>query len=109
MSKKSIYRVSFINDELYYEIYARSVCESEMFGFLEVGDFVFGENTAMVVDPSEEKLKVEFAGVKRTFIPVHAVIRVDEVEKEGVAKAVAAKGHSGKVSIFPGIPNKSED
>jgi hypothetical protein len=40
----------------------------------------------MVVDPSEEKLKAEFSGVRRSFIPIQAIIRIDEVEKSGVAK-----------------------
>jgi len=103
MSRKPIYRICFYNDDVIFEIYARSVCESEMFGFLEVEEFVFGENTALIVDPSEEKLKMEFSGVRRTFIPVHAIVRIDEVDKEGVAKQKEAKDASGKVSMFPGI------
>ncbi len=38
--KKSLYRITFANQEAIYEIYARKVCESEIFGFLEVEDFV---------------------------------------------------------------------
>mgnify|MGYP003329792526 CR=1 FL=1 len=38
------------------------------------------------VDPNEEKLKSEFSGVKRSFIPMQAIIRIDEVEKSGVCK-----------------------
>ena len=36
----------------------------------------------VVVDPTEEKLKSEFTGVKRSFIPMQAIIRIDEVEKK---------------------------
>lgn len=109
MSRKSIYRVCFYNDDVIFEIYARSVGESDMFGFLEVEEFVFGENTALVVDPSEEKLKVEFSGVKRTFIPVHSVVRIDEVDKLGVAKTKEAKDSGNKVSMFPGMNFKKPD
>lgn len=102
MSKKTIFRVSFVNQESIYEVYARSVKESELFGFLEVEELVFGEQTALVVDPSEERLKLEFNGVKRTFIPMHSICRVDEVEKQGVAKVKDNPGYGNKVSPFPG-------
>ena len=95
---KSIYKISFLNQGEIYEIYARQIYQSELFGFIEVEEFVFGEKTQIVVDPSEEKLKTEFQGVIRSFIPVAAVMRIDEVEKEGVAKVVAA---GDKVSPFP--------
>lgn len=104
-NKSTIFRVSFLNDENIYEIYARKVCESDMFGFLMIEDFVFGENSSIVVDPSEEKLKLEFKPVKRTYIPMHSVLRIDEVEKEGTCKMKEAKGSGGNnISHFPKRP-----
>ena len=29
----------------------------ELYGFVEIGEIIFGERTAILVDPSEEKLK----------------------------------------------------
>ena len=86
MTKKTLFRITFANQEAIYEIYARSIKESEIFGFLEVEELVFGEQTALVVDPSEERLKMEFNGVKRTFIPAHAVFRIDEVARHSKGK-----------------------
>ena len=40
----------------------------------------------MIVDPSEEKLKNEFSSVKRSYIPMHSLVRIDEVEKEVLLK-----------------------
>lgn len=105
MPKKTIYRITFANQETIYEIYASKIAESEMFGFLEVEEFVFGENTSLVVDPSEERLKIEFENVKRTFIPMHSVYRIDEVNKQGIGKVRDKLTESGKVSLFP-IPDK---
>lgn len=104
----SIYKIAFLNQGEIYEIYARQIFQSELFGFIEVEEFVFGERTQIVVDPSEEKLKTEFNGVIRSFIPVAAVMRIDEVEKEGVAKVVTAgdKVTPFPVSIGPGSPKK---
>jgi len=104
MNKQSIYRVFFLNDDSIYDIYAKNVCESEMYGFLEVEKLVFGENSATIVDPSEERLKVEFQDVVRTYIPLHHVLRIDEVSKEGVAKSTQSKSKVSNISQFPMRP-----
>ncbi len=101
MSKKAIYRIVFHNQGKLYELHARHVSHGEMYGFVEVADIIFGERTAVVVDPSEERLKSEFEGVKRTFVPLHAVIRIDEVDKEGVNKIVEASEGGSNVTPFP--------
>ena len=95
-----IFRISFSYLDSVYEVYAKHVTESDMFGFILIEDFVFGEQTALVVDPSEEKLKLEFAGVTRIYVPSHAIHRIDEVEKHGVAKIRDGK-QTNKVALFP--------
>ena len=107
MTDKALYRVSFVNNDSVYEIYAHSVSESDMFGFLQVEQLSFGENTSLVVDPSEEKLKMEFGGVKRTYIPMHSVIRIDEVSKQGTAKLKEKTDSGNKISQFP-VPDSKK-
>ena len=102
MATTPIYRVIFQSQNQVYEVYAREIYQSEMYGFIEVEEFVFGERSQMLVDPAEEKLKSEFAGVTRSYIPLHAIIRIDEVEKEGVGKVIETKGDS-KIANFPVI------
>lgn len=101
MTKRTLYRITFSHMDSIYEIYAQKISESDIFGFLEVEDFVFGETTSLVVDPSEERLKVEFNGVKRTYIPMHAVFRIDEVSHTGASKVREKSTESTKVSLFP--------
>ena len=103
MSESSpIYKVIFLNQSQVYELYAKAIYQSEMYGFVEIEEFVFGERSQMIVDPAEEKLKTEFAGVSRSYIPMHSIIRIDEVEKEGVGKIVdAPAGSGGNVTSFP--------
>lgn len=108
MTKKTLFKITFANQEAIYEIYARAIKESDMFGFLEVEELVFGEQTALVVDPSEERLKMEFNNVKRTFIPMHSIFRIDEVTKQGTPKMKDNTGYGNKVSPFPGT-GKSKD
>ena len=99
MAARQIYKVIFMNQGQVYEIYARSISQGGLFGFIEVEEIVFGERSSVVVDPSEEKLKSEFENVKRTYLPMHAIIRIDEVDKQGVSKISSVDGDN--VSPFP--------
>jgi hypothetical protein len=99
MTAKSIYKIVFVSQGQVYEIYARNVGHGSLFGFVEVEKLVFGERSTVVVDPSEEKIKTEFAGVTRTYLPMHSIIRIDEVEKQGASKISKLEG--GNVAQFP--------
>ena len=101
MKDSKIYRISFYNQGSIYELHARVVHQSAMFAFVEIEGIIFGERSSVVVDPSEEKLKSEFAGVTRTYIPLQAVIRIDEVEREGANKIIATDEKPGKITPFP--------
>jgi hypothetical protein len=100
MAANHIYRVMFVNQGKVYEVYARTVSHGSLLGFVEIDELVFGERTSVVLDPSEERIKTEFAGVRRSFLPVQAVLRIDEVRKQGVSKIVALEG-GASVSPFP--------
>lgn len=105
MKTRTIYRIRFYNQGEVYELYARKVSQSALYAFVEVEDILFGERSRVVVDPTEERLKSEFAGVKRVSIPVGTVVRIDEVEKEGVAKILPGDGETAKITHFP-LPTK---
>ena len=96
---QQVYRVFFQNQGQIYEVYARNIYQSELYGFVEIEDYTFGNKSQVVIDPSEEKLRNEFEGVQRPFIPMHAIVRIDEVEKEGVAKITSSDGST--VTPFP--------
>ncbi len=98
MAAKTLYKVTFMSQGQVYEIYARSVGHGTLFGFVEVQELVFGERSSVVVDPSEEKIKSEFKGVKRTYLPMHSIIRIDEVDKQGTSKISKLEGN---VTQFP--------
>ena len=98
-SQEHIYKVLFHNQGQVYEVFAHSIYQSDLYGFIEVEDYIFGKKGQMVIDPGEEKLRNEFEGVQRSFVPMQNVIRIDEVEKEGVAKIIDSKGD--KVTPFP--------
>jgi hypothetical protein len=94
-----IYKIQFLNQGKVYEIYARKVGHGSIFGFIEVEELVFGERAGVVLDPTEERIKSEFQGVKRTFLPMHTVLRIDEVSKRGSSRITQFEGN---VAQFPG-------
>jgi hypothetical protein len=90
MAKKTprtVYRVLFHNQGKVFEVYARAVLQGGLFGFIELEELVFGEKSALLVDPAEEGLRKEFENTKRVFIPMHSVIRIDELEKDSAARS----------------------
>lgn len=99
MATSHIFKVMFVNQGKVYEVYARKVSHGSLFGFIEVEELVFGERTTVVLDPSEERIKSEFAGVKRTYLPLHSIVRIDEVKKQGVSKISALEG--ANIAQFP--------
>lgn len=102
MTKKvePIYKILFVQQEKLYEIYAEFISEETLIGFIEAENIIFSEDNGMVLDPNEERLKNEFKAVKRSYIPLHTIVRIDEVVKEGPAKIYNTEGNN--ISHFPG-------
>jgi hypothetical protein len=99
MAASKIYRITFMSQGRIYELYAKNVGSAEMFGFIEVSHLLWSQKSSVVIDPSEDSLRHEFSGVKRFYVPMHSVIRIDEVDHEGTSKIVATG--QGSVTPFP--------
>src|ERR1700722_2046966 len=99
MASHHIYKVIFVNQGKVYEVYARKISHGTLFGFVEIEELVFGGRSSVVVDPGEERLKAEFAGVTRSYLPLQSVVRIDEVRKQGVSKVLPLEGTN--VAHFP--------
>ena len=66
------------------------------------------DSSSVVLDPAEERIKTEFEGVKRTWLPLQSVLRVDEVKKGGPSKISAYDGSNVApfpMPILPGGPD----
>ena len=59
MNSRILYKVTFLNAGKIYELYARRVSASSLWGFTEVADLVFDVSEGLVVDPTEERLRDE--------------------------------------------------
>lgn len=103
MAAKKLYRIAFLHHGKVYELNCRGVASSGLWGFLEISGVVFENGDALVVDPTEEKLRTEFENVSVLHVPLHSVLRVEEVRKPG--QAVIRDRESGeKVTPFPMSP-----
>lgn len=106
MSKGRLHKVTFLSQGKSVQLYARHVASSHLWGFTEVGELVFdGTGEGLVVDPSEERLREEFKDTTTLHIPMHAIVRVEEVSRRG---AVAIRDAAGgdKIMPFPIVPPK---
>lgn len=83
MPSKTLYKVTFLHLGKSYELYARRVGSSHLWGFTEVAELVFDSADSLVVDPTEERLREEFRDTRVLHLPMQAVIRIEEVERKG--------------------------
>ena len=96
---KPLYKVTFFNAGKVYELYARRVGASSLWGFTEVGELVFDVNEGVVIDPTEERLRDEFAATKSLHLPMQSIVRVEEVERKG--QSVIRDAASGERIVTP--------
>lgn len=106
MRKKPLYKVSFLNQGKSYELYARGVHSSELWGFTTISDLVFDDASSLIVDPAEEKLREEFKDTRVLHLPIQSILRIEEVEKRGSA-AIRDAASGDKITPFPLPPPKS--
>lgn len=101
MRTKKLYKVTFLHLGKSYELYARHVASSALWGFTEVGELVFeAAGEGLLVDPTEERLREEFRDTRVLHLPMQAVIRVEEVERRG-SLAIRDASDGQKVTPLP--------
>ncbi|MCB1603296.1 MAG: DUF1820 family protein [Gammaproteobacteria bacterium] len=107
MNDEILYKVIFYCRSKIYELYARDVFSSELYGFIYVGELVFDQNQSIVIDPAEEKLREEFKNINVLHLPMQSVIRIDEVKKKQACKIREIKDGEN-IMPFPVMPNISK-
>lgn len=105
MGPKSLFKVTFLNAGRIYELHARRVTSSALWGFTEVSELVFGDPDAVVIDPTEERLRDEFGGTRVLHLPMQSIVRVEEVERRGQLSIRDATSGEKVVTPFP-LPAK---
>lgn len=107
MNDSILYKIIFLNRSKVYELYARDVFSSDIYGFIYVSDLVFDQNKTIVIDPAEDKLRDEFENVNVLHLPLQSVIRIEEVKKKLSCKIREIK-KGDNISHFPPLPNQTK-
>ena len=105
MSQRILYKITFHNAGRIYELYARQVASSPLWGFTEVSDLVWDAGEGLVIDPTEERLRDEFGQTRRLHLPMQSVIRVEEVDSKRQLAIRDATSGEKVVTPFP-LPAK---
>jgi hypothetical protein len=102
---KPLFKITFHNHGKIYELYARRVAASDIWGFTEVRELVFDVKGGVVVDPTEERLRDEFGDTRVLHLPMQGIVRIEEVEKKGQPAIRDADSGEKIVTPFP-LPAK---
>lgn len=101
-----LYKVTFLTAGKIYELYARRVSSSALWGFTEVAELVFDAKDSLVVDPTEERLRSEFGDTRVLHLPMQSIVRVEEVERRGQLSIRDSATGESVITPFP-MPGKS--
>ena len=103
MASQTLYKVVFVNQGQIYEVYARSVGQGALFGFIEIEELVFGERSHRGARSVRGEDQVGIQG-GQAYLPADAfaIIRIDEVDKQGTSKISKVEGSN--VAQFPSVP-----
>lgn len=103
-----MYKLVFYNHGKVYELFAEQVESSHLYGFIEARKLVFAGATQVVVDPSEERLREEFADTEALLLPLQSVVRIERVKRRGSC-AIRDRSSGDKVTVLPldGPPRRS--
>jgi hypothetical protein len=102
---KTLFKVTFLNHGKVYELYAQRVAASSLWGFTEVGELVFDHHDGVLIDPVEERLRDEFGNTRALHLPMHSIVRIEEVAKKQQSAIRDAHGGESVVTPFP-LPAK---
>jgi len=108
MPKAKLYKVTFFSQGKTYELYARHVASSGLWGFTEVGELVFdAPGEGVVVDPTEERLRDEFRDTTMLHLPMQSIVRIEEVARRGTL-AIRDAADGEKIMLFPMAPPRGK-
>ena len=99
--RKPLYKVTFLNAGRVYELYAKRVAASSLWGFTEVAELEFDTRDGVVVDPTEERLRDEFGATRVLHLPMQSIVRVEEVDHKGQSAIRDAQSGEKVVTPFP--------
>ena len=107
----SLYRVVLQSPDEQCELYAVRVAQGHLPAFLELEQIVFADRASGHASAAQERLRSALAEVKRCYIPLARIVRIDEIayaaaaELRGDTASAQGDDNRGKVaSLRTGAP-----
>jgi|GEM_PF-3381178 len=80
-----VYRTVFTHLDQVYTLYSQGISEETLVGFIEVdGILSMAQDIVMSTENQEahEVFRQQLQSIKRTYVPMHAVVRIDEMTRK---------------------------
>jgi len=91
--EKKVFKVYFFHMDKVYTLFAKEVNASgELYNMCEISDIIFQRNKNLIV-PSEDEVRQEFSNIKKLMIPLHHLVRIDELEDVNEEDITNPKAH----------------
>ena len=105
-----LYKVKFIQQEVVVELIAKYISEESLMGFIEIEDIIFpGSGEPFATD---EKYREEFFGIERCYLPLHTLLRIDELStatEKVVGEVKYKKNNVRRIPLRNPPPNNNPD
>lgn len=106
--KEHFFRVMFTQRDQLCELYAKQLAESDMYGFIVIEELVLPPLLPSQKEAGETRQPNEFEDVIRTYLPVHSIVRIDEVEKVDETLPLNPIVGQSNIHLFPQQPSKNK-
>jgi hypothetical protein len=111
--KDIIYRTVFTHLDQVYTLYSKGVSEETLVGFIEVDSILsVSQDYLMSTETPENSFSLyihQMEGIKRTYVPMHAVVRVDEMTRQHYEFMVLNKDNTANVQHIHGGKYSSDE
>lgn len=87
---KNLFKIIFTDeDDKPVTVHAAEVAPSSLLGFIEAAELTFPEPSDIIIAPADDRARSLFKDVKRIYIPINRIIRVDELSADKKAPVIA--------------------
>jgi hypothetical protein len=83
--KDIVYRTVFTHLDQVYTVYSQGLSEETLVGFIELDSIIEVKQEVILSTESQEMHQLfikQLASIKRTYVPMHAVVRIDEMTRK---------------------------
>ncbi|MCA1926980.1 MAG: DUF1820 family protein [Calditerrivibrio sp.] len=74
------YKIQFYDSKKeIFTLKAKSASPTSFLGLIEISEIIHKEESSILITPEDDKSRIEFKNVNKTYIPIGSIIRIDEI------------------------------